>query len=255
MLPHHDRYDCLPIVVRPDYSWPGGKRLAVYIALNIEHFAYAKGLGHIPVATRPDPPPDNRSYAWREYGMRVGIWRLFDILDQHELPCAHLTNSIVGELYPDVVAKVRSRAGGGRIVNVGSQRAKVAKPNMALYGLSKAGLVYLTKAMADRTRRTRDPRQCRKSRPVRDPIHHRPLCQAAGAAPGLPGRRAPGTPRHPVRSRRAHPLPGCLGGHLHPGAEPAGRRRQLTALTALVIGGVARSLGAPFGVMTFANGG
>jgi peptidoglycan/xylan/chitin deacetylase (PgdA/CDA1 family) len=111
MLPHHDRYDYSPIVARPDYSWPGGKRLAVYIALNIEHFAYAKGLGHIPVATRIDPAPDNRSYAWREYGMRVGIWRLFDILDEHGLPCAHLTNSIVGELYPDVVAKVRSRTG------------------------------------------------------------------------------------------------------------------------------------------------
>src|SRR5262245_21793715 len=38
-LPGHPRYDYSPIVKRPDYSWPGGKRLAFYIALNIEHFA------------------------------------------------------------------------------------------------------------------------------------------------------------------------------------------------------------------------
>ena len=35
-LPGHTRYDYSPIVNRPDYSWPHGKRLAFYIALNIE---------------------------------------------------------------------------------------------------------------------------------------------------------------------------------------------------------------------------
>ena len=33
MLPHHDRYDYSPITERPDWSWPDGKRLAVYIAV------------------------------------------------------------------------------------------------------------------------------------------------------------------------------------------------------------------------------
>ena len=52
-LPGHSRYDYSPIVKRPDYTWPGGKRLAFYIALNIEHFAFGAGLGMDPVTQRP----------------------------------------------------------------------------------------------------------------------------------------------------------------------------------------------------------
>jgi len=44
-LPTHGRYDYSPITARPDYSWPGGKRLAVYFGLNLEHFAFGEGLG------------------------------------------------------------------------------------------------------------------------------------------------------------------------------------------------------------------
>src|SRR5262245_40873735 len=35
MLPTHGRYEYSNITRRPDYTWPGGHRLAVYIALNI----------------------------------------------------------------------------------------------------------------------------------------------------------------------------------------------------------------------------
>ena len=55
-LPHHGRYDYAPIHRRPDYSWPGGKRLAVYIGLNIEHFAYAAGLGTVWLFSRLGEP-------------------------------------------------------------------------------------------------------------------------------------------------------------------------------------------------------
>ena len=87
-LPYHDRYDYVPIVERADYDWPDGKRLAFYIALNVEHFAFGEGLGHTP--TEPGPAPDARNYAWRDYGLRVGIWRIFDLLDQLGLPACHL---------------------------------------------------------------------------------------------------------------------------------------------------------------------
>ena len=45
-LPHHGRYDYQPITERKDYSWPGGKRLALCITTNIEWFAFGAGLGH-----------------------------------------------------------------------------------------------------------------------------------------------------------------------------------------------------------------
>jgi allantoinase len=44
-LAHHGRYPYSPIHQRPDYNWPEGQRLAVYIALNLEHFAFGEGLG------------------------------------------------------------------------------------------------------------------------------------------------------------------------------------------------------------------
>ena len=74
-LPNHDRFDYSPITERVDYSWPEGKRLALHIAVNIEHFAFGEGLIHTP--TRPVPQPDVRNYAWCDYGTRVGIWRIF----------------------------------------------------------------------------------------------------------------------------------------------------------------------------------
>jgi hypothetical protein len=54
-LPGHTRYVYSPIVERKDYSWPGGKRLAFYVALNIEHFAFGAGLGMDPARSRREP--------------------------------------------------------------------------------------------------------------------------------------------------------------------------------------------------------
>jgi len=51
-LPKHNRYDYSPIGERKDYSWPGGKRLAFYIAMNIEHFAFGAGLGMVIASMR-----------------------------------------------------------------------------------------------------------------------------------------------------------------------------------------------------------
>lgn len=44
-LATHNRYTYSGIVERNDYSWPGGKRLAVYFAINLEHFEFGKGMG------------------------------------------------------------------------------------------------------------------------------------------------------------------------------------------------------------------
>ena len=90
-LPTHGRYDYLPINARPDYSWPGGKRLAIYLALNQEHFAFGEGLGLelVPVS----PQPDVLNFSWRDYGNRVGAWRLLELFDAFAMPCAALANS------------------------------------------------------------------------------------------------------------------------------------------------------------------
>jgi hypothetical protein len=56
MLPTHHRYAYSNITTRPDYSWPAGQRLAVYVALKIEQFSYGAGKG-VAIA-----PPDQAAY-------------------------------------------------------------------------------------------------------------------------------------------------------------------------------------------------
>jgi allantoinase len=106
-LKQHNRYDYIPITERPDFSWPEGKRLAFYIALNVEHFSFGEGFGHTPTAL--GPPPDQRNFAWRDYGLRVGIWRIFDLMDELGLPLCHLLNSTVCQAQPQIVKRILQR--------------------------------------------------------------------------------------------------------------------------------------------------
>ena len=112
-LPGHARYGYSPIVNRPDYTWPGGKQLAFYIALNIEHFAFGAGLGMDPVRSGQQT---TRNFAWRDYGNRVGNWRLFEMLDELKLPATILLNSSVCYNYPQIVEKIKARGDDVRIV-------------------------------------------------------------------------------------------------------------------------------------------
>ena len=106
-LNHHGRYPYSAITQRADYSWPEGQRLAVYIALNLEHFAFGEGIG---AELAPGgPQPDVLNYAWRDYGNRVGVWRLLDVFNQLELPVALLVNSTIYDYCPEVVAAFRDR--------------------------------------------------------------------------------------------------------------------------------------------------
>jgi allantoinase len=119
-LKHHGRYDYSPITQRASYEWPGGKRLAFYVALNIEHFSFGEGLGHTP--SYATPQPDVRNYAWRDYGLRVGIWRIFDLLDELGLPACHLVNSAVYDHAPAIFERIRQR--GDEIVAHGRSNSE-----------------------------------------------------------------------------------------------------------------------------------
>jgi peptidoglycan/xylan/chitin deacetylase (PgdA/CDA1 family) len=106
-IKHHDRYDYSPIHQRPAFSWPEGKKLAFYVALNVENFSFGEGLGHTPTALGPQP--DTRNFGWRDYGLRVGIWRIFDMMDELKLPMCHLLNASVCETMPQIPERIRLR--------------------------------------------------------------------------------------------------------------------------------------------------
>ncbi len=115
-MQEHGRYGYSAITRRPDYHYPGGRRLAVYLGVNLEHFAFGEGLG---AELAPGgPQPDVLNYAWRDYGNRVGVWRLLALLDDLGLPSTALVNTAMYDYAPEVVAAFRQRgdeiAGHGR---------------------------------------------------------------------------------------------------------------------------------------------
>jgi peptidoglycan/xylan/chitin deacetylase (PgdA/CDA1 family) len=115
VLPSHGRYRYSSIVSRPDYSWPGGRRLAVYIALNIEAFGFGVGKGA--AIAPPDQAQSHSVYSWRDYGNRVGVWRLLDLFDALDLPIEAQMNTAIYEECPDIPARLRAR--GDEIVGHG----------------------------------------------------------------------------------------------------------------------------------------
>jgi hypothetical protein len=123
MLKSHGRYDYSPISARPDYSWPGGKRLAVHFCLNVEHFSFGEGLGND--YSVPQPHPNVRSFAWRDYGNRVGAWRLLEFAEEYGLPYALLINSALYDYCPELVEAYAAR--GDEIVGHGRTNAENLK--------------------------------------------------------------------------------------------------------------------------------
>jgi len=83
MLKSHNRYRYVPITERKPYAWPNGSRLAIFTALNVEVFPFAEGMG---VELAPgQPQPDVVNYSWRDYGNRVGFWRLMHVFAERQV--------------------------------------------------------------------------------------------------------------------------------------------------------------------------
>ena len=104
-----DRIPYSPITHRTDLVWPGGARLALWIVPNIEHYEYLPG----PVRVRDPwprvPHPDILGYGTREYGNRVGLWRMLDVLDRHQARCTVSLNLAVWEHFPDILQACEAR--------------------------------------------------------------------------------------------------------------------------------------------------
>jgi len=81
------------IVDHPPFTWPNGARIAVWVIPNIEHF-------HIELGASA---PDVRNHSRRDYGNRVGIWRLMDVLGKHGVRGTVALNGEVGTLYPRIM--------------------------------------------------------------------------------------------------------------------------------------------------------
>ncbi|MFS8859040.1 polysaccharide deacetylase family protein [Synechococcus sp. H60.4] len=101
MLP--PAYSALP--KRNPLSLPNQARVAVYVVVNIEHFTFGK-LG---TAIQPHltTSPEIANYGWRDYGNRVGIWRLFELFAELGIPGTAALNAEMVELYPPILEGIR----------------------------------------------------------------------------------------------------------------------------------------------------
>ena len=104
----HERAPFVPIDDRPPLAWPNAARLAVWVVPNIEHFE-DDSLAGATIATPAVEPPDVPNYAWRDYGLRVGIWRTMRTLDRLRIRGTVALNGRVCQMYPTVVEACRAR--------------------------------------------------------------------------------------------------------------------------------------------------
>jgi len=102
----NNRYDYSPIIKREKLKWPNGARVALWVCPNIEYFYIDKplrggfGTSHL---------PDVTGYALRDYGSRIGIFRLMEVLDKRGIRASVLLNADVCKRQPEIIEEGNKR--------------------------------------------------------------------------------------------------------------------------------------------------
>ena len=104
-----NRVDYSPIIDRPRIEWPDGARVAFWVAPNIEHYEYVPEFDGRRNPWPRTPYPDVQQYGYRDYGNRVGFWRMLEVLDRHHIKCCVSLNLAVLEHYPEIAEAMISR--------------------------------------------------------------------------------------------------------------------------------------------------
>jgi peptidoglycan/xylan/chitin deacetylase (PgdA/CDA1 family) len=104
-----ERFSYSAIVDRPPLAWPGGARVALWVVPNIEHYEYLPRSGAAPDPWPRTPHPDVLGYANRDYGNRVGFWRMLEVLDKYSIRCTASLNLAVLEHFPEIHEAMSSR--------------------------------------------------------------------------------------------------------------------------------------------------
>jgi peptidoglycan/xylan/chitin deacetylase (PgdA/CDA1 family) len=98
-----DRYAYLPITRRPRLRLPNGARIAVWVCPNIEHYEFLPGPIRVRDPWPRTPHPDVLGYATKDYGNRVGLWRMAEIMDRYNIRCTVSLNLANFEHYPEIL--------------------------------------------------------------------------------------------------------------------------------------------------------
>lgn len=98
----------LPITRRKHFAWPDGNRLALWVVPNLEYFRLddpLPGIHNERVPRTAARIPDVRSWSIREYGNRVGVWRIFEVLSRYGIRGTAALNSDLCDFHPEIIVK------------------------------------------------------------------------------------------------------------------------------------------------------
>jgi len=109
MMQPRDRAPYSAIVDRPPLALPDGARLVVWTIVNLEVWDIARPMARqiIPPPTGASLLPDVPNWSWHEYGMRVGVWRFFDLFSRLNIRPTLSINARVCQDYQRVAAAAR----------------------------------------------------------------------------------------------------------------------------------------------------
>ena len=103
----HEFYPWSSMSERAPIAWPNGKRVAVWVMVNLEWFPIVprdkpfRAPGHMQTSY-----PDYRHYTAREYGTRVGFYRLLDAFAKIGARVSVAVNSAIADRYPSIIADI-----------------------------------------------------------------------------------------------------------------------------------------------------
>ena len=103
-----DYYDYWPYENRPSIRWPGGARLAFWVAPNIEYYELDPPKNPQRAAW-PHPMPAVPGYSIRDYGNRVGHHRQMALLDKYGIKGSVSLSVALCDHHPEIIAMCRDR--------------------------------------------------------------------------------------------------------------------------------------------------
>jgi allantoinase len=110
----HDWYAWSPLASRKKLTWPNHARIALCVVLNLEHYDFDLHPGSFTPASVPGgrgrgPAPDVSISSLREYGNRIGVFRIMRLLDRYKIPATIAIDATTASANPFLVRECKSR--------------------------------------------------------------------------------------------------------------------------------------------------
>ena len=127
----HSYYPWSPLTTRGAFQWPGGARVALGVVVVLEHIEWEPPAGSYQSPGQSVMPvfPNYARFSLREYGHRVGIFRLLDLLERHGVRATVAMDAATAEHYPYLVRHCLDR--GCEIVGHGVAGTQLITSRMA----------------------------------------------------------------------------------------------------------------------------